>query len=103
VSDGSTSPSPIFSRASCNTYSVAPGVRGQNPAVAVFVDARRSSNSSGIKYSSVRPAEAGSHFDPHLAGLFLDNIARFLANPERYQDGPAAEPGKAPLAEPVCM
>ena len=45
--------------------------------------------------------EAGNHFDPRLVELFLDNISRFLAISERYEDWPVEDPNPVPLAEPV--
>ncbi len=36
--------------------------------------------------------ESGHHFDPRLAGLFLENLPRFLAITERYEDWPIEEP-----------
>ncbi len=45
------------------------------------------------KALNIMREEAGKHFDPRLAGLFLDNLPKFLAIAERYgADGLAVPP-----------
>ncbi len=46
--------------------------------------------------------EAGHHFDPRLAKLFLDNLPRFLAISERYEDWPIECPEAVEQPETVC-
>lgn len=38
------------------------------------------------KALNIMREESGHHFDPHLSQLFLDNLSRFLAISERYED-----------------
>jgi response regulator RpfG family c-di-GMP phosphodiesterase len=45
--------------------------------------------------------EAGHHFEPRLAELFLDNLPKFLAIAEQYEDWPVEPPVEAPVEAPV--
>ena len=53
------------------------------------------------KVLNIMREDTGHHFDPHLGKLFLDNLPKFLAITERYQD--AAKKVAAPSTKRVSV
>ncbi len=70
---------------------------------AIFSDRVYRKAMSLDKTLAIISEEAGNHFDPNLAELFLGNLPKFLAIAERYQDEWTEAPVQAPIPQGVAV